>query len=84
VRYPPTHPPHPTHNPPTQPRKTHTQHQVGDELRLKLGSLAARLHGRPWEGVGQILRVTDGEVALELRASGGVPVDVTEGCVGNH
>ena len=73
-----THPnPNPNPNPP--PKKKNKQ--VGDELRLKLGPLAASLHGKPWEGVGQILRLTEGEVALEMRASGGVPLDVTEGCV---
>lgn len=42
---------------------------VGDELRLKLGSGAEFLHGSPWEGVGYIKNIIDGEVELELRPS---------------
>lgn len=53
---------------------------MGDELRLKLGPLAAIRHGRAWEGVGQILRLVDGEVALEMRTPS-CPVEITEGCV---
>lgn len=40
---------------------------VGDELRLKLGSGAEFLHGSPWEGVGFVKDIIDGEVELELR-----------------
>lgn len=36
-------------------------------------------HSQSWEGVGQILRVTEGEVALEMRAVGNCPTEVTEG-----
>lgn len=50
---------------------------VGDELRLKLDSLSARLYGRPWEGTGHVLRLGDGEVALEMR-NNNVPADLAE------
>eukprot|EP00934_Nitzschia_sp_Nitz4_P000182 Nitzschia sp. Nitz4//scaffold53_size117307//33744//36839//NITZ4_003763-RA/size117307-processed-gene-0.7-mRNA-1//1//CDS//3329554184//182//frame0 len=46
---------------------------VGDELRLKLGLGASYLYGRPWEGVGYVKGIVDGEVELELRTSGSVP-----------
>ena len=35
---------------------------VGDELRLKLGGGAEFLHGKPWEGVGYVKDIIDGEV----------------------
>jgi regulator of nonsense transcripts 1 len=51
---------------------------VGDELRLKLDSLSARLWGnKAWEGSGHVLRIADGEVALEMR-SNNVPSDLVE------
>ncbi|KAL7539315.1 hypothetical protein ACHAXR_009176 [Thalassiosira sp. AJA248-18] len=40
---------------------------VGDELRLKLGTGAEFLHGSPWEGLGYVKDIMDGEVELELR-----------------
>jgi regulator of nonsense transcripts 1 len=43
---------------------------VGDELRLKLGTGAEYLHGSPWEGLGYVKDITDGEVELELRPGG--------------
>lgn len=46
---------------------------VGDELRLKLGDGASYLYGKPWEGVGYVKGIVDGEVELELRTSGSVP-----------
>jgi regulator of nonsense transcripts 1 len=42
---------------------------VGDELRLKLGTGAEYLHGSPWEGLGYVKDIMDGEVELELRPS---------------
>jgi regulator of nonsense transcripts 1 len=42
---------------------------VGDELRLKLGSGAEYLYGGPWEGLGYVKDIVDGEVELELRPS---------------
>ena len=50
---------------------------VGDELRLKLDSASARVYGKSWEGSGHVLRIGDGEVALEMR-NNIVPVDITE------
>jgi len=53
---------------------------VGDELRLRLGDGASFLHGRPWEGVGYVKDIIDGEVELEMR-SAGVPDGISEGYV---
>ena len=44
----------------------------GDELRLKLGEGAVFVNG-PWEGVGYVKNIIDGEVELELRTGGRVP-----------
>lgn len=52
---------------------------AGDELKLRLDTAAARLYSKPWEGTGHVLRITDGEVALELRNSN-VPHEITEVC----
>jgi regulator of nonsense transcripts 1 len=46
---------------------------VGDELRLKLGQGAQYLYGKPWEGVGYVKNLMDGEVELEIRNTGNVP-----------
>lgn len=46
---------------------------VGDELRLKLGEGAAYMYNKPWEGIGYVKGIIDGEVELELRSSGNVP-----------
>jgi len=46
---------------------------VGDELRLKLGDGAQYLYGKPWEGVGYVKGIIDGDVELELRTVGNVP-----------
>jgi len=46
---------------------------VGDELRLKLGDGASYLYSKPWEGIGYVKGISDGEVELELRTSGNVP-----------
>ena len=48
----------------------------GDELRLKLGEGASYLHGKPWEGVGYVKGIVDGEVELELRSAGHVPESI--------
>ena len=40
---------------------------VGDELRLKLGAGAEFLYGKPWEGMGYVKDIIDGEVELEIR-----------------
>jgi regulator of nonsense transcripts 1 len=43
---------------------------VGDELRLKLGPGAQFLNqGNPWQGVGYVKSILDGQVELELRNS---------------
>ena len=43
---------------------------VGDELRLKLGPGAQFLNqGQPWEGIGYVKSILDGQVELELRNS---------------
>nr|XP_009629282.1 regulator of nonsense transcripts 1 homolog [Nicotiana tomentosiformis] len=49
----------------------------GDELRLRYSGNAAH---PAWQSVGHVIKLTaQEEVALELRASQGVPVDVTHG-----
>ncbi|KAK5804720.1 hypothetical protein PVK06_032371 [Gossypium arboreum] len=49
----------------------------GDELRLRYSGDAARL---AWQAVGHVIKLTaQEEVALELRASQGVPIDVSHG-----
>ena len=50
---------------------------VGDELKIRLNSGGARQHGKPWEASGHVLRLADGEVALELRTPT-APTDVTD------
>jgi regulator of nonsense transcripts 1 len=52
---------------------------VGDELRLRLDDGAQRLYGRKWEGAGSVLRISDSEVAVEMRGSGNIPEDITDG-----
>jgi hypothetical protein len=48
---------------------------TGDELRL--GILLAP--GKKWQGTGHVLSSTDGEIALQLRGPGAVPIDQTIG-----
>jgi RNA helicase UPF1, 1B domain len=69
----------PSTNPSPHTRRplSRTQQMVGDELRLKLDSLTARAWGKPWEGTGNVLRIADGEVALEMR-NNVVPGEITE------
>lgn len=50
----------------------------GDELRLKLGEGASYLFGKPWEGIGYVKGIVDGEVQLELRSSGNVPDSIND------
>lgn len=54
---------------------------IGDELRLKLGEGAQFLHGKPWECVGYVRDIVDGEVELELKAGINVPLDVKDDLV---
>ena len=54
-----------------------TRIMPGDELRLKLGDGAQYLHGKQWEGVGYVKDIFDGEVEVELRSAGSVPVSYT-------
>ena len=51
---------------------------VGDELKIKLGQGAEFLHGRPWEGVGYVKSILDGEVELELRTAGQIPDSISD------
>ncbi len=53
---------------------------VGDELKLKLDATAARLNGGPWDGTGHVMRIEEGEIALEMRFNN-VPLTITEGYV---
>lgn len=51
---------------------------AGDELKLSLDPVGQRAHGRPWEGLGQVLRISDSEVAL-MMLGGNVPTEITDG-----
>ena len=52
---------------------------VGDELRLKLGEGGMFMHNKPWEGVGYVKDLMDGEVELELKSGGNtVPENITD------
>ena len=56
---------------------------VGDELRLKLGPGAQFLNqGKPWEGVGYVKSILDGQVELELRTSS--TMTATAATTNNH
>lgn len=50
----------------------------GDELKLTLDPVGQRAYGNAWEGLGQVLRIADSEVALMMHG-GNVPLDVTDG-----
>lgn len=53
---------------------------VGDELSLRLDASGIRLYGQEWKGVGHVLWMSDGEVALEMLA-GSAPATITEGFI---
>lgn len=50
----------------------------GDELKLTLDPVGERAYGKPWEGLGQVLRIADSEVALMVHVVN-VPLNVTDG-----
>lgn len=51
-----------------------------DEIRLKVDTIRSGLvKGGEWEGTGTVLRIQDGEIWLEMRGSGAMPTDVSEG-----
>ncbi|CAM9530658.1 unnamed protein product [Ectocarpus fasciculatus] len=51
---------------------------AGDELKLSLDPVGQRAHGKPWEGLGHVLRIADSEVAL-MMLGGMVPTEITDG-----
>ena len=51
---------------------------AGDELKLSLNSAGERLYGKAWEGLGQVLRISDCEVSLMMHG-GNVPLEITDG-----
>lgn len=53
---------------------------VGDELRLRLDTYAAKLYGKEWSDTGHVLRIEDGEISLEIRGSV-APTNITEGYI---
>lgn len=53
---------------------------VGDELRLKLDSASTRLYGSEWAEKGHVLRIDEGEVALEMRSLI-APTNITDGYI---
>lgn len=50
----------------------------GDELKLSLNPAGERAYGKAWEGLGQVLRISDCEVSLMMHA-GNVPLEITDG-----
>jgi regulator of nonsense transcripts 1 len=52
----------------------------GDELRLSLDSVSARLNGGDWSDTGNVMRIEDGEIFLEMRSSH-APVHITDGYI---
>lgn len=50
----------------------------GDELKLSLNPSGERSYGKAWEGLGQVLRISDCEVSLMMHA-GNVPLEITDG-----
>eukprot|EP01114_Cavostelium_apophysatum_P010426 TRINITY_DN2410_c0_g1_i4.p1 TRINITY_DN2410_c0_g1~~TRINITY_DN2410_c0_g1_i4.p1 ORF type:complete len:829 (-),score=214.57 TRINITY_DN2410_c0_g1_i4:196-2682(-) len=48
----------------------------GDELRLRYNGDSTH---SPWQCVGHVIKITNEEVALELRSNAGVPADLTHG-----
>lgn len=51
---------------------------AGDELKLSLDPVGERAFGRPWEGLGQVLRISDSEVSL-MMLCGNIPLEITDG-----
>jgi regulator of nonsense transcripts 1 len=51
---------------------------VGDELLLKLDAGSIRLNGGEWQGVGHVMWIEEGEVALEM-VSNNAPIQLTDG-----
>lgn len=51
---------------------------AGDELKLSLDPVGQRAYGKPWEGLGHVLRIADSEVAL-MMLGGMVPTEITDG-----
>jgi regulator of nonsense transcripts 1 len=53
---------------------------TGDELRLRLDPTGTRMHGKPWDGTGNVLWIQHGDIALEMK-SNQVPLDITDGYI---
>lgn len=53
---------------------------AGDELRLRLDSISARMNGGDWCETGNVMRIEDGEIFLELRSSH-APVHISDGYI---
>ena len=53
----------------------------GDELKLRLDSASTRLNGGPWEGTGHVMRIEDGEIALEMRSNLMPSANITDGYI---
>jgi regulator of nonsense transcripts 1 len=50
----------------------------GDELRLRLDQTSARRYKSNWDGIGNVLWIDDGDIALEMH-SGKVPEEIEDG-----
>ena len=53
---------------------------TGDELRLRLDPTSARRYKENWDGVGNVLWIESGEIALEMRLAK-VPEDIEDGYI---
>ena len=57
-----------------------TRLMVGDELKLSLGLTSMHQYGKPWEGIGSVLRLEDNEIELTMK-SNDVPSEITDGYI---
>jgi regulator of nonsense transcripts 1 len=53
---------------------------AGDELRLRLDTTSARMNGGDWNDTGNVMRIEDGEIFLEMRSTH-APVHITDGYI---
>lgn len=59
-----------------------SQAVIGDELKLSLDDCSKRLNrNQDWSGKGHVLWVDNGEVAVEMKVSGSVPTEITDGYI---
>ncbi len=57
-----------------------TRLMVGDELKLSLGPTSMNMYGKPWEGIGSVLRLDDNDIELAMK-SNDVPSEIFDGYI---